>query len=150
VAHPEHGKILLLEHGRGHWEWMNNYLDSTASKHAKRHGCWYNRDIGKLVEESGLVIESCKRKHFGTLWIIEARPRRETDAAPNEAPKVPVMPRETQQPTASDAVYGSEEKNTERPGWTSRVWGSVKTLTGVSSLKDEDPGRDIDSQKKDD
>ena len=127
---------------------MNNYLDSTASKHAKKHGCWYNRDIGKLVEESGLVIERCKRKHFGTLWIIEARPRRETD----EAPKASI---ETARPTVSDAIQGSEENSKHQetlpggPGWTSRVWGSVKTLTGMSSLKEEDPGRNTDPKKKD-
>ena len=153
VAHPDRGKILLLEHGKGHWNWMNSYLDSTASKHAKKHGCWYNRDIGKLVEESGLVIERCKRKHFGTLWIIEARPRRETD----ETPKAPVN---NAKPTALDTIQGSEENNKHPetvpggPGWTSRVWGSVKTLTGMSSLKEEeeeeDPGRNTDSQKKDD
>ena len=153
VAHPDRGRILLLEHGRGHWEWMNNYLDSTASKHAKKHGCWYNRDIGKLVEESGLVIERCKRKHFGTLWIIEARPRRETD----ETPKASV---ETARPTAkqpsapSNTDQGSEENSrhlqTSRggPGWTTRVWGSVKTLTGMDSMKEEDPGRNIDSKRK--
>ena len=155
VAHPDHGKILLLEHGKGHWDWMNNYLDSTASKHAKKHGCWYNRDIGKLVEESGLVIERCKRKHFGTLWIIEARPRRETD----ETPKASIhtaRPTVKQQPRASDTFQGSEENNRHletlpgNPGWTTRVWGSVKTLTGINSLKEEDPGRNTDSQKKDD
>lgn len=150
VAHPDRGRILLLEHGKGHWEWMNKYLDSTASRHAKKHGCWYNRDIGKLVEESGLVIERCKRKHFGTLWIIEARPRRETD----EAPKAAI---DTARPTPSDTTQGSEENNKHsetlprNPGWTTRVWGSVKTLTGINSLKEEDSGRNnTDSQKKDD
>ena len=80
LARPGRGRILLLEHGRSYWGWMNRYLDATAPRHAKVHGCWYNRDIGKIVEESGLVVESCKRKHFGTLWVVEARPRRDTDA----------------------------------------------------------------------
>ena len=76
LAHPGHGKILLMEHGRSYYKWINSILDMTAAKHADRHGCWWNRDIERYVQESGLVVESMKRKHFGTLWIIEARPKR--------------------------------------------------------------------------
>ena len=79
LAHPRHGKILLMEHGRSYYQWINNVLDMTAAKHADRHGCWWNRDIGRYVEDSGLVVESMKRRHFGTLWIIEARPKTERD-----------------------------------------------------------------------
>ena len=75
LAHPGHGKILLMEHGRSYYEWINNILDMTAAKHADRRGCWWNRDIDRYVEESGLVVESMRRRHFGTLWIIEAKPK---------------------------------------------------------------------------
>ena len=155
LAHPDRGKILLLEHGRGHWDWMNDYLDSTASRHAKKHGCWYNRDIGKLVEESGLVVERCKRKHFGTLWIIEARPRRETDEKQKVPTNVEVLASK-QQPTSEKVSQENQgngrlsEAKVNDPGWTSRAWSSVKTLTGMDSLKDEDPGRGEDLSKKDD
>lgn len=90
LARPENGKILLLEHGRSHWQWVNAILDKTAPKHADRYGCWWNRDIGRYVEDSGLKIESLKRKHFGTLWIIEARPNveREGDAMRERAKEV--------------------------------------------------------------
>ncbi|KAL8817791.1 MAG: hypothetical protein Q9191_008076 [Dirinaria sp. TL-2023a] len=80
LAHPRHGKILLMEHGRSYYQWINKVLDMTAAKHADRHGCWWNRDISRYVEDSGLVVESMRRKHLGTLWIIEARPKVE----PNE------------------------------------------------------------------
>ena len=69
----DEGKILLLEHGRGWFSWVNWVLDRTAGKHAERHGCWWNRDLEKVVGESGLVVIRSKRKHLGTTWIFELR-----------------------------------------------------------------------------
>ena len=70
------GRIFLLEHGRGYdWmNWLNSYLDSSAAMHADRYGCWYNKDIGDVVEESGLVVERVKRYYFGTVWEVVLRP----------------------------------------------------------------------------
>ncbi len=65
------GRILLLEHGRGHYWWINYVLDGLAKEHADRFGCWWNRDIGKIVKESGLEIADLKRYHFGTTWALE-------------------------------------------------------------------------------
>jgi methyltransferase OMS1, mitochondrial len=67
----EGGRILLLEHGRGHYWWINYVLDGTAKEHADRFGCWWNRDIGKIVKDSGLRIAGLKRYHFGTTWALE-------------------------------------------------------------------------------
>lgn len=72
----EGGRILLLEHGKGTWSWLNDILDGLAPRHALEFGCIWNRDIGKIVEDSGLEIVTMKRKHFGTTWWIELRPRR--------------------------------------------------------------------------
>lgn len=80
IAHPKHGKILLLEHGRSYYDWLNNILDKTAAERADKQGCWWNRDIGSIVENSGLVVDRIQRKHFGTLWIVEARPKSSNDA----------------------------------------------------------------------
>ena len=74
LADPKNGKILLLEHGRGYYGWINWILDKAAAKHADTHGCWFNRDVGRVLEESGLVIEKMERSQFGTLWYVEARP----------------------------------------------------------------------------
>lgn len=74
LADPDEGRILLLEHGKGYYDWLNQILDKSATKHAEKHGCWYNRDVGKILEESGLVLEKVTRKQFGTLWYVEARP----------------------------------------------------------------------------
>ncbi|KAJ3413967.1 hypothetical protein HDV05_007256 [Chytridiales sp. JEL 0842] len=69
----EGGRILLLEHGRSYYDWLNEALDKTASSHAKAWGCWWNRDIEKLVRDAGLEVLEMKRFHFGTTYEIVAR-----------------------------------------------------------------------------
>ena len=72
------GKMLLIEHRRGYYEWTNKNLDRTAPRHAEQFGCYYNRDIQKILEESGLVIEKIQRPYWwnlGTVWVVEARPK---------------------------------------------------------------------------
>ncbi|OQR81860.1 hypothetical protein THRCLA_11331, partial [Thraustotheca clavata] len=39
----QNGKILLLEHGRSHYDWLSYVLDKFAAKHAERWGCLWNR-----------------------------------------------------------------------------------------------------------
>ncbi len=84
LADPKDGRLLLLEHGRGYYGWINWVLDKAAAKHADRHGCWFNRDVGKVLEESGLLIEKVERSQFGTLWYVEARPGVKNGAKPVE------------------------------------------------------------------
>jgi methyltransferase OMS1 len=69
------GRILLLEHGKSYYEWLNRLLDQTAPQHAARHGCWWNRDIGAIVKKSGLEVVEISRPmhHFGTTWWVELR-----------------------------------------------------------------------------
>lgn len=72
----ESGQILLLEHGKSHYGWLNSLLDKTAPAHADEHGCWWNKDIGKIVEDSGLEVVNTKRYNFGTTWWLELKPRK--------------------------------------------------------------------------
>jgi methyltransferase OMS1 len=78
LSNPE-ARILLLEHGRSDYAWLNNILDNAAQKHAEIHGCWFNRDIGAMVEaaaaESGLEVVREERRHLGTTWVFELRPK---------------------------------------------------------------------------
>lgn len=74
VCKPE-GKILLIEHGRGSYDWINNVLDGGACHHAHNWGCIWNRDILKVVGKADLDIVSVSRFHFGTTYLIEAKPR---------------------------------------------------------------------------
>ncbi|KAL2868322.1 class I SAM-dependent methyltransferase [Aspergillus lucknowensis] len=76
ITEPREGRILLLEHGRSHYDWLNRVLDNLAPAHADRHGCWWNRDIGQIVRDSGLEIVEEQRWHFGTTWRYVLRPRR--------------------------------------------------------------------------
>jgi methyltransferase OMS1 len=79
LTEPTRGRILLLEHGRSHYDWLNRILDNLAPAHADRHGCWWNRDIGEIVRESGLEIVEEKRWHLGTTWRYVLRPKQHVD-----------------------------------------------------------------------
>ena len=79
------GRILLLEHGRGYYDWLNNVLDGLAAGHADHYGCWWNRDIGAIVKASGLEVESIKRYHLGTTWEVVLRPHPGEEKAPEQS-----------------------------------------------------------------
>ena len=85
MANPDGGQILLLEHGRSHYGWLNRLLDQLAKTRAHEHGCWWNRDIGRIVEDSGLEVVSVRRYHLGTTWWFELRPRRRSNGGTKQA-----------------------------------------------------------------
>ncbi|KAK3994597.1 putative mitochondrial methyltransferase OMS1 precursor [Cladorrhinum sp. PSN332] len=81
---PGTGKILLLEHGRGWWDWVNGLLDKWAKEHHEKYGCWWNRDIEGIVREveremGGKVeIKRLERpgwRQLGTAVVVELRVR---------------------------------------------------------------------------
>lgn len=76
LVKDEEGRILLIEHGRGKWKWLNDLLDKTAESHAHEFGCWWNRDLVKIVEASGLEVVKFWSKHGGTTsWIELKKPK---------------------------------------------------------------------------
>ena len=75
MANQKDGRILLLEHGKSSYEWLNNIMDGMAPAHANRFGCWFNKDIGAIVESSGLEVVESKRFNFGTTWWFELKPK---------------------------------------------------------------------------
>lgn len=79
VCKPQ-GKILLVEHGKGSYDWINKTIDRGAQQHACNWGCIWNRDIHALVTKAGLKITSSSRWHFGTTYLIEAEPVPKTTA----------------------------------------------------------------------
>jgi methyltransferase OMS1, mitochondrial len=85
VVKEEEGRILLLEHGRGRWAWLNGILDKFAEAHAHEFGCWWNRDLGKIVEDSGLEVVDVQSWHGGTTcWFELKKPRTEPARAAEE------------------------------------------------------------------
>ncbi len=68
------GKILLIEHGKGTYDWINRTLDRGAQHHACSWGCIWNRDINHLLDAAGLKVTNISRWHFGTTYLIEAEP----------------------------------------------------------------------------
>ena len=78
------GRVLLLEHGRGSWERVNWYLDKWAPRHASSWGCWWNRDIRRMIRTAGLTVVKREEKHFGTSMMYVCAPyktMREMEAA---------------------------------------------------------------------
>lgn len=81
VLQPGSGRIYLLEHGRGSFDWLNKLLDKFAPSHFERYGCWYNRDIENIVrraekEVPGLEVVRIDRPLLlqgGTMLWIELR-----------------------------------------------------------------------------
>lgn len=74
VCKPD-GRILLLEHGRSKtWSFITKYLDNNAERHAKNWGCVWNRDLDKIIESSGLVIDTLHTWHFATTYYVVCHP----------------------------------------------------------------------------
>ncbi|EDO14822.1 hypothetical protein Kpol_339p9 [Vanderwaltozyma polyspora DSM 70294] len=67
------GRIVLLEHGRGEYDFINKALDDRAEKRLETWGCRWNLDIGELLDDSGLDIVDESRTHLGTTWCIVAK-----------------------------------------------------------------------------
>ncbi|KAH3669111.1 hypothetical protein WICMUC_005075 [Wickerhamomyces mucosus] len=67
------GRIVLLEHGRGDYDFINNVLDGRAEKRLETWGCRWNLDIGEILDDSGLEVTEEKKTHLGTTWCIVAK-----------------------------------------------------------------------------
>jgi methyltransferase OMS1, mitochondrial len=75
LCHKDHGRILLLEHGRSPtWSMVTKYLDRNAEYHAARFGCVWNRDLDAILAASNLHVETLERHHFGTTYYVVCRP----------------------------------------------------------------------------
>lgn len=64
------GRIVLLEHGRSNWDFINNHLDFRSDKRMKTWACRWNLDIGELIDDAGLDITYEKRVHLGSTWLL--------------------------------------------------------------------------------
>lgn len=50
------GQIILLQHGKATWDWLNQRLDDEAPAHHLKWGCWWNRDILQIAEQVGTCL----------------------------------------------------------------------------------------------
>ncbi|CAI4058842.1 hypothetical protein SKDZ_04G5160 [Saccharomyces kudriavzevii ZP591] len=67
------GRIILLEHGRGQYDFVNKMLDNRAEKRLNTWGCRWNLDLGEVLDDSDLEVVEEKRTHLGTTWCIIAK-----------------------------------------------------------------------------
>ncbi|KAK7742298.1 hypothetical protein SLS53_004442 [Cytospora paraplurivora] len=95
VVRPGSGRIYLLEHGRGWYDWINGLLDKFAPSHFERYGCWWNRDIEGIVRRAqgdipGLEVVRIERPLWtqgGTMYWIELKVNPEREQAKEEEKK---------------------------------------------------------------
>ncbi|KAE9985622.1 hypothetical protein BLS_006705 [Venturia inaequalis] len=116
------GRILLLEHGKSHYEWLNVVLTKSAPEHAARFGCWWNKDIGKICEDSGLEIVEIKRPgwwNLGTTWWVELR-------KPANAPQVKM----------EDVVDEREQSSIQTQPERSQGWSTWWQGLGIGGRQD--------------
>ncbi|KAF9545197.1 hypothetical protein EC957_011176 [Mortierella hygrophila] len=66
------GKLLLLEHGNSHWGFMKDMQAKQLDRHVHKYGCYWNREIGELVQEAGLKVVEQERSQLGTVFYIIA------------------------------------------------------------------------------
>jgi ubiquinone/menaquinone biosynthesis C-methylase UbiE len=69
------GRILLLEHGRSHREWVARLQDWEVQRRIF-YCCDWNRDYEDLIRQAGLDTVSIERHILGMYYLIEARPSR--------------------------------------------------------------------------
>ena len=69
------GRILLIEHGRSTYGWLNRLLDDSAAQHKAKWGCEWNRDMDDIIAAAGLEVLHKQRWHFGTTYVYTAKPR---------------------------------------------------------------------------
>lgn len=68
------GEILLLEHGVSSWSVLKWWQQHRLNRHVVRWGCYWNRDILELVEQSGLHVRAVERRHLGTTYYLRCSP----------------------------------------------------------------------------
>ncbi|KIW10653.1 hypothetical protein PV08_11617 [Exophiala spinifera] len=113
------GKILLLEHGRSYYGFVNRFLDNNAKLHAHRYGCWNNKDIDQIIQDSGLVVESKRRYHLGTTYEYVLRPNPRQRAAEKEVTTAnATSSSDAVAVTAAAAAPGSEQS---KSAWW-KIW----------------------------
>jgi len=73
VCKPE-GRLLLLEHGRGRFRWLNRWLDRRAPDHWDEWACHPNRDMVNIVRDAGVRIERVEARLFGYVTLFWGKP----------------------------------------------------------------------------
>lgn len=69
------GVILLLEHGRSKYPWVNWFLDYKGQDHTiNTHGCRWNLPMAEYVKQSDLQVKELRNMHYGTTYYVVAFP----------------------------------------------------------------------------
>lgn len=74
VCRPD-GALLFLEHGRGRIGWLNRWLDRIEARHWREFGCHPNRDMERLIRDSGLALERVDSHLWGMVKLFWVKPQ---------------------------------------------------------------------------
>ncbi|CEM18488.1 unnamed protein product [Vitrella brassicaformis CCMP3155] len=66
------GKLLLLEHGCGSSALINTWLSLSMKQRFRKDGCFYNRPVERIVQQSGVDILQLRRRHAQTQYMVVA------------------------------------------------------------------------------
>jgi ubiquinone/menaquinone biosynthesis C-methylase UbiE len=68
------GRILLLEHGRSDRDWLGQWQDRTAERHARQLGCHWNRGTSGPRTGGRPTVMHVRRAVFGLFQALEVTP----------------------------------------------------------------------------
>ncbi|MEW9701482.1 class I SAM-dependent methyltransferase [Paenibacillus sp. SI8] len=68
------GRILLMEHGIGANPILGTLQKISNPVVSKFSGCRIDRDMMKIIEQSGMIVERAEHYFFGTIHLVWARP----------------------------------------------------------------------------
>lgn len=69
------GRIIFLQHGLSQIPFIDHILNKFSHEHAKRWGCWWNRDISSLISNSNLNVLYESKSCLSTVTIVIAEKR---------------------------------------------------------------------------
>ena len=75
------GKILLLEHGLCGvtFRIMAGILNKNAERHAETFGCWWNRNIPRLIADADLDMLYFRMRHFRTVFFVICKKKKKAE-----------------------------------------------------------------------
>ena len=78
MARVAKGRVILVEHGLSYWSvirwlgfWTSLFPDP---QHPWSYGCYQDRDVMKLVKESGVKVKQIKTSSLGHVYLIILAP----------------------------------------------------------------------------
>jgi methyltransferase OMS1 len=77
------GRVILVEHGLSYWSvvrWLGYWTSLFPDpQHPWSYGCYQDRDVLKIVKDSGVKVKQIKTSSLGHVYLIILAPQSDTD-----------------------------------------------------------------------